>query len=184
MLQTVLEHRRSFGVSLTGMRAEENFQASHLWTSAILLVEDDEVDIELLRRAFRDARIANPLIEVKDGRAALHYLSGDDAYADRARYPIPFLILLDLRLPRLSGFEVLEWIRDQPDLAELIVVVLTTSDHVPDATKAHKLGANSYLVKPGNFTELVEMVKGIKGRWLVLESVPEDAASTEATRAG
>ena len=97
MLQTVLEHRKSSCVSIPGMRAEENFQASDLWNSAILLVEDDDVDIELLRRAFRGARIANPLVEVKDGRAALEYLSGDGDYADRARYPIPFLILLDLK---------------------------------------------------------------------------------------
>jgi CheY-like chemotaxis protein len=147
--------------------------------STILLVEDDEADILLLRRAFRNARIANLLIEVRDGQAAIQYLSGDGMYSDRARYPIPFLILLDLRLPKLSGFEVLEWIRDQPELAELIVVVLTASDHVPDETRAHELGANSYLIKPGNFDELVELVKGIKGRWLVLP-LPQDASSAES----
>ncbi len=152
------------------MGSEMDFQAADLRNSAILLVEDDEADTELLRRAFRKACIANPLLDVKDGQAAIRYLCGDGAYVDRTRYPIPFLILLDLRLPRLSGFEVLEWIRDQRDLVELIIVVLTTSDHVRDVTHAHQLGANSYLVKPGNFAELVEMVKGIKGRWLMLDT--------------
>ena len=165
------------------MRLGENMQTTGLRDSAILLVEDDEADILLLRRAFRNAHIANPLIEVRDGQAAIQYLSGEGDYADRTRYPIPFLILLDLRLPKLSGFEVIAWMRDQPQLANLVVVVLTASDHVPDVTKARDLGANSYLVKPGNFEELVEMVKRIKGRWLLLDRLPESTVSRESTPA-
>lgn len=157
--------------------------SAQLRDSAILLVEDDEADILLLRRALRNARIANPLIEVRDGQTAIQYLAGNGVYADRARYPIPFLMLLDLRLPKLSGFEVLEWIREQPEWAELIVVVLTSSVHVPDEARAHELGANSYLVKPGNFDELVELVKGIKGRWLLLPFHQENSASTEPSSA-
>src|SRR6266566_3362421 len=162
------------------MRQEENIHTVPVPDSAILLVEDDD-DILLLRRAFRNAHIANPLFEVRDGQAAIHYLSGERDYGDRTRYPIPFLILLDLRLPKLSGFEVIAWLREQPQLADLIVVVLTGSDHVPDVTKARELGANSYLVKPGNFEELVQMVKRIKGRWLLVDRLPEDAASREST---
>ena len=165
------------------MRLDENIQTTGLRDSAILLVEDDEADILLLRRAFRNARIANPLTEVHDGQAAIQYLSGEGDYADRARYPIPFMILLDLRLPKLSGFEVIAWLRDQPQLVDLIVVVLTASDHVTDVTKARDLGANSYLVKPGNFEELVQMVKRIKGRWLLLDRLPECTVSSESTRA-
>ena len=165
------------------MRLDENIQTTGLRDSAILLVEDDEADIFLLRRAFRNERIANPLIEVRDGQAAIQYLSGEGAYADRTRYPIPFLILLDLRLPKLSGFEVIAWMRDQPQLANLVVVVLTASDHVTDVTKARDLGANSYLVKPGNFEELVQMVKRIKGRWLLLDRLPECTVSRESTPA-
>ena len=164
------------------MRLDENIHSTGMRHSAILLVEDDEADILLVRRAFRNARIANPLFEVRDGQAAIQYLSGEGEYADRTRYPIPFLILLDLRLPKLSGFEVIAWLREQPQLANLIVVVLTASDHVPDVTKARDLGANSYLVKPGNFEELVEMVKRIRGRWLLVNRLPGDAASRESTR--
>src|SRR6266481_2306794 len=124
------------------MRFEENIHVPGLPDSAILLVEDNEEDTLLLRRAFRNAHIANRLVEVRDGQAAIQYLSGDADYADRARNPIPFLILLD-----------------QPELAGLIIVVLTGSDRVPDITRAHDLGANYYMVKPGDFDDLVEMVK-------------------------
>ena len=165
------------------MRSDENIHATDVRSAAILLVEDDEADILLLRRAFRNARIANSLVEVRDGQEAIQYLAGEGPYADRSRYPSPFLMLLDLRLPKLSGFEVLAWIREQPELAELIVVVLTGSDHVPDATKARELGANSYLVKPGNFAELVETVKRIKGRWLLSDRIPDQSASKEAPHA-
>jgi CheY-like chemotaxis protein len=164
------------------MRFEESIHTSGLRDSAILLVEDDEADILLLRRAFRNARIANPLLEVRDGQAAIQYLAGEGDYADRTRYPIPFLVLLDLRLPKLSGFEVIAWMREQAQLAHVIVVVLTASDHVPDVTKARDLGANSYLVKPGNFEELVQMVKRIRGRWLLLDELPEGTISTESTQ--
>src|SRR6266581_3958372 len=103
------------------MRSETNVHMADGGHSAILLVEDDEADILLLRRAFRKARIANYMVEVRDGQAAIQYLSGEGSYADRIRYPVPFLILLDLRLPKLSGFEVIAWMRDQPQLANLIV---------------------------------------------------------------
>ena len=161
------------------MRPEDHAQVDDLRDSTILLVEDNEEDILLLKRAFRNARVANPLNVVKDGEEAIKYLSGAGTHADRDGHPIPFLILLDLRLPKLSGFEVLEWIRDRPHFAELTVVVLTNSDHVPDVTRAHPMGANSYLVKPGTFEELVEMVKRIRGSWLLLDRLPGDLDSNE-----
>src|SRR5438094_5246847 len=164
------------------MRLEDHARLDDLVESTILLVEDNEDDILLLERALRNARLANPLKVVKDGEEAIKYLSGDSAYADRTRYPIPFLILLDLRLPKLSGFEVLAWIRDQPELVKLTIVVLTTSDHVPDVTKAHELGANSYLVKPGTFDELVAMLKRIKGGCLLLDEFHEGPPVRETPR--
>jgi CheY-like chemotaxis protein len=165
------------------MSFDENIHLADLADSAVLLVEDNEEDILLLRRAFRNANIANRLVEVRDGQAAIQYLSGNANYADRARYPIPFLVLLDLRLPKLSGFEVLAWIRDQPEFAGLIIVVLTGSDQVRDITKAHELGANCYLVKTGDFDDLMEIVKRIKGHWLLADSPHEPAASKRAPRA-
>jgi len=164
------------------MDSEQNVRTDGSRTSPILLVEDDETDVLLLRNAFRNARVANPLIEVSDGHAAIQYLSGAGAYEDRIRYPSPFLMLLDLRLPKLSGFEVLAWIRDQTALAELIVVVLTGSDYLPDASRARELGANSYLVKPASFKELVETIKGIIARWLVRERPLGAPASMQASR--
>src|SRR6185369_16506418 len=166
------------------MRFEENAITTGLRDSAILLVEDDEADILLLRRAFRNAHIANPLLEVRDGQEAIQYLAGEGCYEDRTRYPIPFLVLLDLGLPKLSGFGLIAWMRDQPQLSNLIVVVLTASDHVPDVTKARDLGANSYLVKPGNFEELVQMLKRIRGRWLLVDRLSEATVSGETTQLG
>jgi len=163
------------------VRQEENIQAPDVRDSTILLVDDNEEDVLLLQRAFRKARIMNPLFEVRDGHSAIQYLSGDGAYADRTCFPIPFLILLDLRLPKLSGFEVLAWIREQRNLDELIVVVLTASERVPDMTRAHELGANFYLVKPGSFKELVGMVKEIKDRWLKQNAATAIPAFSEAS---
>jgi DNA-binding response OmpR family regulator len=149
--------------------------------SGILLVEDSEEDILLLKRAFRNAHIANPLNVVKDGEQAIKYLVSSGARVNGGRHPVPFLILLDLRLPRLSGFEVLEWIRERAELAGVIVVVLTNSDHVPDVSKARELGANSYLVKPGTFDEVVAMVKRIRGRWLLLDTAAGGPVATDAS---
>ena len=136
----------------------------------VLVVEDNAEDVVLLKRAFRKAGIANPLNVVKDGEEAIKYLSGMDTYADRTLYPMPFLMLLDLRLPRFSGFEVLGWIRNQPAFNGLTIVVLTVSDNVCDMNKAQELGANSYLVKSDNFDELMALVKRIgEGRWLLMD---------------
>ena len=136
----------------------------------VLVVEDNEEDVLLLKRAFRKARLANPLSAVNNGEEAIKYLSGVGAYADRTLYPVPFLMLLDLRLPRFSGFEVLGWIRNQPAFNGLIIVVLTVSDSVQDMNKAYELGANSYLVKSDNFDELIAVVKRVgEGRWLLLD---------------
>ena len=132
---------------------------------AILLVEDDHNDVLLIKRAFQKANIANPIIVVNDGEQAVSYLAGREPYVDRA---VPMLVLLDLKLPRKSGHEVLEWLRQQPNLNRLPVVVLTASSESSDVNRAYDLGANSYLVKPVTFDALVEMVKTLNLYWLIL----------------
>ena len=139
----------------------------------VLLADDDPNDVFLLQRAFQKTNIANPLRVVRDGEEAMAYLSGQDQYADRQRHPLPVLLLLDLKMPRKSGFEVLRWLRQQAGLKRLPVVVLTSSNQNPDINKAFDLGANSYIVKPGGFDSLVEMVKNLNLYWLILNEKPQ-----------
>jgi CheY-like chemotaxis protein len=139
----------------------------------ILLVEDNEDERLLIRRAFTKARLFNPLHVVGDGDAAVAYLGGEDRYADRSRYPLPCMVLLDLKLPRRSGHEVLAWKRDQGGLlARIPVVVLTSSRESADVNRAYDLGANSYLTKPVEFAGLLEMVKSLGLYWVVLNEKP------------
>lgn len=139
-----------------------------LQEATILLVEDDPNDVFLMERAFERARLANPLKVVRDGEDAIEYFCGKGVYSDRARYPIPLLVLLDLRMPRRDGFEVLEWLRSQPDFVSLPVVVLTSSEDLPDLTRAYRLGANSYLIKPAQLDDLVQMMLRLQGYWLLI----------------
>lgn len=138
----------------------------------ILLVEDDPNDVFLIQRAFRKANLANPIQVMKDGEAAVLYLSGQEPYADRDRYPLPMLMLLDLKLPRRSGLEVLEWLKQQPKLKRLPVVVLTSSREHTDLNRAYDLGANSYLVKPVAFDSLLNMVQTLNQYWLIINESP------------
>lgn len=139
----------------------------------ILLVEDNPRDVLLIQRAFRKANLTNPLQVVGDGEAAVLYLSGEGSYEDRDRYPLPSLILLDLKLPRKSGAEVLEWLRQQPRLKRLPVVVLTSSREYADVNKLYDLGANAYMVKPVTFDNLVEIVKTLNLHWIVFNEKPQ-----------
>jgi CheY-like chemotaxis protein len=139
---------------------------------AILLVEDDANDALLVQRAFRKAKAANPIRVVEDGEQAIDYLAGRGGFADRERYPLPVLVLLDLKLPRKSGFELLAWLKGQPALNRLPVVVLSSSEETSDINRAYDLGANSYLVKPVAFETLQEMVKVLNLYWIILNEPP------------
>ena len=139
----------------------------------ILLAEDDPNDVLLIQRAFQRSLVANPLQVVRDGEEALAYLSGQGLFADRERHPLPVLMLMDLKMPRKSGLEVLEWVRRQPGLKRLPIVVLTYSNQNPDINRAYELGANSYLVKPAGFDSLLELVKNLDMYWLILNEKPE-----------
>jgi CheY-like chemotaxis protein len=142
---------------------------------AILVVEDSPDDVLLLQRAFRKANLINPVQVVPDGQAAIDYLSGVDAYADRERFPLPALILLDLKLPKRSGHEVLEWIRAQPGLRRVPIAMLTSSKETSDINRAYDLGANSYLMKPVDFDALLQLVQTLKLYWMILNERPDVA---------
>src|SRR5260370_39803334 len=139
----------------------------------ILLVEDKEDDIIVVRRAFERGGIPNPLQVVRDGEEAIEYLQGFGKYRNREEYPLPALILLDLKMPGMDGFEVLQWIRSQPGLGSVPVVVLTSSFAVRDINKAYRVGANSFMVKPMDFDNTVELARTVKKYWLVMSKGPE-----------
>ena len=143
----------------------------------ILLAEDDVDDVVLTQRAFKRARLANPLAVVRDGEEALEYLDGQGRYADRDQYPFPMLLLLDLNLPKINGFQVLEWLRENPPLHHLPVAVLTSSDHDPHAERAFALGADSYLIKPPDAGTLLALVQRLHAYWLILNDPQAYAAA-------
>src|SRR6476660_7885214 len=116
--------------------------------SAILLVEDNDDDVFLMKHALASAGVSNAVLVVESGQRAVDYLSGEGPYSDRSRYPMPAVVFLDLKLPLMSGHEVLAWIRAQRQLESLVVVVLTSSNEPSDVRRAYSLGANSYLMKP------------------------------------
>jgi CheY-like chemotaxis protein len=139
----------------------------------ILLVEDTPSDATLIRRAFEKTNVLNPIIWTKNGQEALGYLSGLGQYGDRAQYPLPALILLDLDLPEMTGFELLQWKRSQPNIRRIPAVVLTIDSASSAVNAAYDLGANSYLVKPGNPEEIMRVVKTIQDYWLGLNQAPK-----------
>ena len=129
---------------------------------SILLVDDNPHDVILLRLAFRRVGIIDPIKLVNDGAEAVRYLKGEGPYADRQAYPTPTLVLLDLKMPQTSGFDVLQWIRSEPSLQGLMVVVMTGSKDSDDVQRAYQLGADSYLVKPARFSDLVKITQSLK----------------------
>jgi CheY-like chemotaxis protein len=138
----------------------------------ILLVEDDPNDVLLIQRAFQKAGLRNTLKVVRDGEHAIEYLSGQGPHANRERFPLPFLLLLDLKMPGTDGFEVLRWVRGQPELKRLLVVVLTSSNLQADVDKAYEMGANSYLVKPVEFDEMVHLIQRFEAYWTEINRTP------------
>jgi len=138
----------------------------------ILLIEDNSTDILLIERAFQHANVANPIRIVRDGDEAVDYLSGKGNYGDRTQYPLPSLILLDLKLPRRHGLEVLGWIKQQDLLKRIPVVILTASQEDIDVDRAYDLGVSSYLVKPVQLDALRKLVETINAYWLRINQFP------------
>jgi CheY-like chemotaxis protein len=135
----------------------------------VLYVEDDENDVFFMEMAFARAGLRHPLQIARDGKRGLDYLAGNGQYADRARYPLPGLVLLDLNLPVCSGFEILRWLRLQPRFHALPVLVFTASTQQSDSEKAQQLGANEFITKPTNLNQLPELLKDLIDRWPVLQ---------------
>jgi CheY-like chemotaxis protein len=146
----------------------------------ILLVEDNEDDAFLMKRALRDAGIQNPLQLVEDGQQAIDYLAGTGAFADRLAKPLPMIVFLDLKLPHRSGHEVLQWIREQPQFAKLIVIVLTSSNEPVDLNRSYRLGANSFVVKPPTARQLLELAEAFKLWWLQQNEVGDGVVAPAA----
>lgn len=136
----------------------------------VLLVEDSPDDVFFVERAWKKAEISHTLRVAKDGREAIDYLSGKGDFADRKKYPLPILILLDLKLPHFSGLEVLAWMRNAPEFASTRVIMLTSSKEKRDIDEAYRLGAGSYKVKPSDAVELTEFARAVRTYWLTHDS--------------
>lgn len=131
----------------------------------ILVAEDSENDVLMLRRAFKHLNISAPLQVVPNGEEAISYLEGAGEFGNRQEYPLPDIILLDLKMPRKNGFEVLKWWRNQKHLAAMRIVVLTTSDEIRDVNEGYRAGAASFLVKPLNFEEFRNTIYAMVEYW-------------------
>ena len=141
---------------------------------AILVVEDDSNDVLLFKRALQKAGLFNPVFHAEDGDQAIHYVLGKGRFRDRNTFPLPAVVILDLKLPRKSGLEFLSWLRSQPStLRRLPVVILSSSRQQIDIDRCYDLGANSYLVKPSQFESLIETVRMVEVYWMQLNEGPE-----------
>jgi CheY-like chemotaxis protein len=136
-----------------------------LMPKVVLLAEDSGEDAESIQIALRKADVANPVVVVPDGEDVIAYFEGEGRFADRKQFPMPHVLLLDLKMPRVDGFEVLEWIRTQPQLKDLLVVVLSGYHGLREVNAAYALGANSFLFKPGNPSEIRNLVKSFPEYW-------------------
>lgn len=135
----------------------------------ILVVEDNDMDLDLLRQAFEENSVANPIVSCRDGEEALAFIERHDRPADPA---FPLVALLDLRLPLVDGLDVLKRMKERPPWSKVPVVVLTTSRHDSDIERAYALGANSYIVKPVEFTEFIRVVSRLEAYWVLTNEPP------------
>lgn len=149
----------------------------------ILLIEDNADHAALTMRALRDGNMLNEIFWVKDGQEAVDFLSRDGCYAAPARAPRPGLILLDIRLPKLDGHEVLRHIKSDPALRAIPVIMLTTSERDDEINACYQAGVNSYVSKPVKFTDFVQTIKSLKLYWIMVNHLPDPAAPRSAMTA-
>jgi len=138
----------------------------------ILLVDDNKMDIELAMDAFRLAHIHNPIQVAHDGEEALEYLFGKGKFSDRNEYPLPDLVLLDLKMPKIDGFEVLRQVKKEEKLRRIPIIILTSSKEEGDRAISYDNGANSYLVKPVSFDGFLKVIEDVVEYWLILNVGP------------
>ena len=148
----------------------------------ILLVEDEPDDRLLFTRAVRKAGIAEPVQSASDGEEAINYLAGSGPFAEREQFPLPDLVVLDLKLPLATGFEVLSAVRQNPDTRTMPVVILTSSQSEADIAQAYALGANGYLVKPSSPENLLNLVAALKDFWLTYNQFPMRGLPADGAR--
>jgi two-component system response regulator len=148
---------------------------TNLTAKTILLIEDNPSDIELTRRALERSRVANELVVAQDGQEALDYIFGSGAHAGREVSALPSVALLDLKLPRVPGMDVLRAIRADPRTRRLPVVILTSSNEEPDIATGYDLGVNSYVQKPVDFERFAEAIRTLGLYWLILNEPPPQA---------
>jgi CheY-like chemotaxis protein len=141
--------------------------------AVFLLVEDDENDALLVRRAFTQAKVTNPLVAVSSCEEAIEYFEGKGRYANRGEFPLPALVLLDLKFKGVDGFEFLTWLRSQPGFGQTRVIVLSGSQSVDDLNRAYQAGANSFLTKPSDFEKLIEISRAFNGFWVWTDTPPQ-----------
>lgn len=139
----------------------------------ILLVEDNPDDIEITKRAFQMGKVSNTLYIVRDGQEASEFLHHQGKYTDKDNAPRPGLILLDIRLPKIDGFEVLRRLKSDPNFKKIPVVMLTVSDTKEDINRCYNAGANSYIVKPVEFDKFVHAVKSLYLYWTITNTLPK-----------
>jgi CheY-like chemotaxis protein len=146
----------------------------------VLVAEDDLGDVLLLQRAFTKAGVKQPVFFARDGQEVMDYLEGVPPFDNPVLYPLPNLLLLDLKLPGVSGFEVLDWLRGHVRLRHLLVVVFSNSDRPEDVQRAYALGANSYIIKPRDPDELVHLVGRLQNYWAGINVPPPQEAQMQA----
>jgi CheY-like chemotaxis protein len=145
---------------------------------SVLVAEDEPTDALILRIAFEQAGIPLSLVVVGDGEEAVNYLCGNPPYTDRSVHPIPVLILLDLKMPRMTGFDVLAWLASRPDFKHVPAIIFSSSSEEQDVSRARQMGARDYFIKPHSISDYVKIVQTIRSRWL--STTPD--VSSEPTR--
>lgn len=134
--------------------------------SLVLLVDDSKDDLFLMRHALAQAGVENKIFELPDGKVAIEYLSGFGTYANRQVHPLPCLVVTDLKMPHMDGFELLAWIAQRPEFDSIPRIVLSASGHSEDQRRATELGACAYFVKPGELHRLVDLMKHLDDTWI------------------